>query len=233
MACTSPDQPEKSADNARPEEDGDFADGGDAPIKQNDKEEDQTAGDGFGLQRGERMEISSVTSKTDGSRSDGKRSLHKSLPNEQERHQTAPTSGAVCFAQKDVGSACARHGCAQLRPDKGVECGQGRSSDPGDESLRPAHRFDHKRRDHERTDADNLDHVERYGLFEAEAALEAGCLFYGGAPVSGGRHHVGGRGHAAENSKCGARRLTRNSRNEADGFFAACTISVCNSSRTA
>src|SRR5690242_13776561 len=191
MACTSPDQPEKSADNARPEEDGDFADGGDAPIKQNDKEEDQTAGDCFGLQCGERMEVSSVASKTDGSRSDGKRSLHKSLPNEQERHQTAPAPGAVCFAQKDVGSAGARHGCAQFRPDKGIECSQSRASDPGDKSLRPAHGFDHKRRDDERTDANNLDHVERDSLFEAEAALEAGCLFYGGAPVFCGRDTVG------------------------------------------
>src|SRR5271157_302843 len=49
VANAAPDEPEHGADDAEPEEDGDFADGGDFAVEENDEKNDQAAGDGFGL----------------------------------------------------------------------------------------------------------------------------------------------------------------------------------------
>ena len=112
VANSSPDQPEHGADNTDPEKNGDFADGLNAAVKKNDQENDQAAGNGFGLPASQRMEITGVAREADRGRSNGKRSGHKDLPDKQERHHAAPAAGPVGFAQEYVGAACFGHRCA-------------------------------------------------------------------------------------------------------------------------
>src|SRR5579859_7427909 len=120
------------------------------------------------------MKITSVTRETDGGGSYRKRSLNKSLPDEQEGHQATPAAGAVGFTEEDVGAACLGHGGAEFGPDEAIERGEERAGEPGDEGLRAAHGLDDQGTDDKRTNADDLDHVEGDGFFQAEAALERG-----------------------------------------------------------
>src|SRR5579863_6864801 len=86
VADPSPDEPEHGADDAQPEEHGDFPDGGNFSIEKNYKKNYQAAGDGFGLPERERMEVTGVTREADGSGSDGERRLDEGLPHEEEGH---------------------------------------------------------------------------------------------------------------------------------------------------
>src|SRR6267378_4724400 len=118
------------------------------------------------------MEIASVAREADGRGSDGERGLDESLPDEEEGHQTSPAAGTIGFAKEDVSAACFGHGGAEFGPDEAVEGGEESACEPGNEGLWAAHGFDDEGADHERADADDLDHVEGDGFLEAEAALE-------------------------------------------------------------
>src|ERR1700722_5488336 len=120
------------------------------------------------------MKVSGIAREADGSRSDGERRLDEGLPDKEEGHQASPAAGAVGFAEEDVGAAGFGHGGAEFGPDEAIEGGQERAGKPGNEGLRAAHGFDDQRTDDERADADDLDHVERYGFLEAQAALKRG-----------------------------------------------------------
>ena len=172
MAQAAPDEQEHGAHNAQPQKHRDFSDGRDASVKKDDKEDDQPAGKSASLPVGEWMQILGIVGETDRSRSHRKRRLNQCLPDKKKRHQPPPTLGAVRFTQKNVGAARLRHRGSQFRPHKAIETSEKRSRKPGKKSLRAAHRLDDQRTDNERADPNDLDHVERYGLFEPEAALE-------------------------------------------------------------
>src|SRR5882757_739551 len=118
------------------------------------------------------MEIASVAREADGGGSDREGSLDEGLPDEEEGHQTSPASGAIGFTKEDVSAAGFGHGGAEFGPDESVEGGEESACEPGNEGLWAAHGFDDERTDDKRTDADDLDHVEGDGFFEAEAAFE-------------------------------------------------------------
>src|SRR5271169_6327297 len=124
MAYAAPDQPEHCADHADPEQYGDFPDGGDLAIEQDDQENHEAAGDAFGFKFRQRMEIARITRESDGSGSDRKGSLHERLPDKKEGHQAAPAAGAIGLAQKHVGSASLGHGGAKFGPDEAIESSQ-------------------------------------------------------------------------------------------------------------
>ena len=124
VANATPDQPEQGSDDTDPEQDGNFPDGGDLAIQKGNQQKNETAGDYFCLNDGERVQVSGVARKANGSGSNRKRSLHKSLPDKEERHQTPPAAGAVGFAEEHIGAAGSGHGGTELRPDEAVERGQ-------------------------------------------------------------------------------------------------------------
>src|ERR1700676_532575 len=186
VAHPSPDKPEQSGNYTDPQRDGNLAYSLNAAVKENDQKNDQAAGDYFGLPGSERMQIACIACEANGSGGNRERRLHKSLPDEQERQQTAPTRRTVGFTQEDVSAAGFGHRCAELGPHEAIECGEKRAGQPGDHSLRTAHGADDQGADDERSDADDLDHIEGDGFFEAETALEGGGI--GG---SGGRHEKG------------------------------------------
>ncbi len=167
--------------------------------------------------RRKRVQISGIARKSNRRRGNGKRRLNKRLPHKQKRHQPAPAPRPVRFAKKNVRSARPWHRRAQLGPDESIERGQRSSRNPSDQSLRPAHRFDYQRGHDKWANAHNLDHVERDGLFQAQAALQSRGLHasrvryrraLGFSPST-----IFARGqHAAENSKSFALQLTRNFR---------------------
>src|SRR5215472_191 len=174
VADAAPDEPEHGADDADPEEHGDFPNSGDFPVKENDEENHQAAGDDLGLPPIQGMKITRVTREADGGGSNGKRRLHKGLPDKEEGHEASPAAGAVGFAEKDISAAGLGHGGAEFGPDEAVERGEQRTGQPGDERLRAAHGFNDQRTDHERADAHDFNHVEGNGFLQAEAALEGG-----------------------------------------------------------
>jgi hypothetical protein len=180
MTNATPNQPEHGADNADPEKHGNFANGLNSTIEKYYQKNDQAAGNAFGLPPREWMQITSITCKSNGSRSNRKRCLYKSLPDKQERHHAAPATGTVGFAKEDVGATGFRHCRAEFRPDKTVESSQRCASEPGNQCLRAAHGLNDKRTDHEGTDAYDFDHVERDSFFEAEAALQTNLGSAGG-----------------------------------------------------
>jgi len=134
------------------------------------------------------MKVSGITGKADGGGSNRERRLDERLPDEEKGHEAAPAAGTVGFAKENIGAAGFGHGGAELGPDETVECGEKRAGEPGDKGLRPAHGFDDEGADDERADADDFDHVEGDGFFQAEAALERGLRL-------GERRGWRGRGH--------------------------------------
>ncbi len=142
MAHAAPDEPEHGADNTKPQQNGDLSDGRNLAIKKSDKEKDKATGDNFRLDGGERVKISGVTCKSDGSGSYGKWRLHEGLPDKEEGHQAAPAAGPVGFSQKNISATGFGHSGAEFGPDEAIESGEERAREPGDERLRSAHGFD-------------------------------------------------------------------------------------------
>src|SRR5277367_2774206 len=97
---TTPDQPQHGGNYASPEQDRDFADGGDTPIEQHDEQDYQAAGDSFGLPPIQWMQVARIARKPNGGGRYRKRRLHEGLPYEKKRHQPAPFSRAIGFAEK-------------------------------------------------------------------------------------------------------------------------------------
>src|SRR5262249_54984881 len=65
-----------------------------------------------------------------------------------------------------------RHGSAEFAPDARIKRCNQCAGKPRDDRLWPAHRLDHQRTDHERSNANDLNHVERDGLFQPQSSLE-------------------------------------------------------------
>ncbi len=172
VSRAAPDQPENGADNPDPQKKRNFSDGADAAIEQDNKNDHQRAGDRFFAVLPQRIQIRGVLRESDGAGGKAERSLNQRLPDKQKGHQAAHAVGSIRFPKKDVAAAGQGHGGTQLRPYEAVEQGEHGAGGPSKQALRSAHVLDDQGNDDEGSDADHLDHVERDGFFEAEAALE-------------------------------------------------------------
>ena len=186
------DDPGDGAHHHHPEVNGNFPDGGDAPVEQKDDEHADRGRQNPVIEvapavgrRQLREEILGVGGKTDQPAGHGERRAEDHLPNEQEAQQPSPAAWAEGLPQKDVSPARVRHGCAELRPDHSVRKGQQRAQHPAQHRLRPAHLGQDERDGDEGPDAHHVDHVERGGLFQAQSAhqllfgLRGGLLGFG------------------------------------------------------
>ena len=188
------DQPEDCGDDDRAQRNRDFADRGDASIKQNHGKSHDAGRNGLlrrrreqGGRRARRVcpvaQISGVVRETQRARGDAERSLEERLPDIEERHQPAPALRAIGFAQEDVAAARMRNSRAQFRPDTTVEEREQGARQPGDQALRSAHRLHHERNHHERPDAHHESDVEGGRFEQPEAAFEvfglSGCRRHG------------------------------------------------------
>ena len=98
------------------------------------------------------------------------------MPDEEEREEPAPLGAVDLF---EVAVAAARTGirCAEFRPHHAVTEREQRAYDPSDHRLRPAHGGDDEWDGDERAHSDHIDHIQRGGSSERDAALELGGGF--------------------------------------------------------
>ncbi len=119
-------------------------------------------------------EISRIVRQADAARCDGQRRAERKLPDEEKRQQAAQRIGAVDFFQVAIRAAGVGHGRAQFGPDQPIAEREDRAENPAQHGLRTAGGGDDQRQRDERPHADHVDHVQRGGFGQADAADELG-----------------------------------------------------------
>ena len=156
-----------------PQRDGDRRDRRDAAVQQRDvdhadrgDEREQPA------RRQAGPDVAGVLGEADVARRDLQRPAQHELPDEEKRHQPPERLAAERFAQIAERAARRRHRGAELAPHHAVADDDHERDDPAEHRLRAAERRHEQRDRDERTDPDHVDHVERRGLEQAEAARQ-------------------------------------------------------------
>src|SRR6516162_11032875 len=115
-------------------------------------------------------DISRVMSEADTAGRNGERSAERELPDKQEGQEASESLRTVNLLQVLIGAASLRHGSAEFSPDQTVAQCKQRAGNPTQYGLGASGRdYDEWQRD-ERTDADHVNHVQRGGAGEADAA---------------------------------------------------------------
>ncbi len=174
MCDAAPDEPHDGGHHSHPDKNGNFSDRGNAPVEQNDQQNDQRAGNCFFLVRAQRHEIRQVLRKSDGRARHHQRRLNHRLPHKQKRHQPSPPLRPIRFLEERITSARQWQRRAELRPNAAVQQTEHRSRDPCEHRLRPRHQLNHQRRSYKRPNSHDVDHIQRSGFEQAEAAFELG-----------------------------------------------------------
>ena len=119
-----------------------------------------------------RPKYDSIARQANGARSNGEWSGEGDLPDKEKRDQLAQFFRSVDFTQIAVRTSRPRHGGSQFRPDQPVTDGKDRAQNPAQHGLWAAHGADDEGNSDERPHADHVDHVQRGGGAEADAADE-------------------------------------------------------------